>query len=72
MTTDRYLSIRILKWRTVYFKSKQSIILSVSVGLILLIMNVFFVSFIDYDTSRTNVTCFFDDTFAITLKVNVL
>ena len=63
MTIDRYLSIRSIKWRTVYFKSKQSIIASISIGLILLTMNASFVLFIDYDTTKTNTTCFSDDVF---------
>jgi hypothetical protein len=56
MTVERYLSIRIIKWRSSYFKSKQAVILSIVMGIILTIINGSFVSFIDYDTATTNIT----------------
>ena len=61
MTIERYLSVKIRKWRTKYFKSKTAVIVSISVGLAIIIMNMTFVSLIDYDTATTNITCLTDN-----------
>jgi hypothetical protein len=70
MTVERYLSIRIIKWRLSYFKTKEAIILSISMGLFLSIMNASLVSFIDFDTAKTNITCFVDEQFTRIMQVN--
>jgi hypothetical protein len=70
MTVERYLSIRIIKWRLSYFKTKEAIILSISMGFILSIMNASLVSFIDFDTAKTNITCFVDEQFTRIMQVN--
>ena len=41
MTVERYLSARIIKWRSSYFKSKQAVILSIVMGIILTIMKIY-------------------------------
>ena len=71
MTVERYLSVRIIKWRTSYFKHKHAIILSIVMGLILSIMNTSFVSFIEYDPVKTNITCFISYGFIKTMNVSI-
>ena len=71
MTVERYLSARIIKWRSSYFKSKQAVILSIVMGIILTIMNASFVSFIDFDTAATNITCLISDGNIETMNVSI-
>lgn len=71
MSFERYLSVRVIKWRTSYFKTKEAFILSIFTGLILSIINVSFVSLIDYDTNN-NETCLVDDIYSIEMRVSKL
>jgi hypothetical protein len=71
MTVERYLSIRIIKWRSSYFKSKQAVILSIVMGIILIIINGSLVSFIDYDTAKTNITCLISNGNIDTMSVSI-
>ena len=70
MTIERYLSVKIRKWRTKYFKSKTAVIVSISVGLAIIIMNMTFVSLIDYDTATTNITCLTEKHMTYQMKFN--
>ena len=69
MSIDRYLSVKIKKWRAQYFKSKTAIILSICVGAAIMIMNLTFVSLISYDSVKSNITCFTHNVFAKQMQV---
>ena len=69
MSTERFLSARIVKWRSSYFKTREAIILSISIGVIIMIINTSFVSLMDYDTATTNITCLVSDMNIVTMQV---
>ena len=69
MSLERYFSVKIRKWRIVYFKPKTAILISISMGVILFIINMTFVSLINYDTKATNITCYIDDNFTKDMEV---
>ena len=70
MSIDRYLSVKIKKWRAQYLKSKTAVILSISVGAVIMLMNLTFVSLINYDTAQSNITCFTDNVYISQMQVN--
>jgi hypothetical protein len=71
MTVERYLSVKIKKWRLTLFKTKAAIIVSIILGIILLTLNMTLSLLIDYDTKATNITCFVSDDFTKTMQVRV-
>ena len=71
MSIERYLSVRIIKWRTSYFKTNGAIFASIAMLIILVIINLSFVLFINYDTAETNITCFVDDVFTHDMEVSM-
>lgn len=71
MSVERFLSVRIIKWRTSYFKTRESVIASIAMLIVLIIMNFSFAAFIDYDTAETNVTCFTSDGFTNVMQVSI-
>jgi hypothetical protein len=71
MTVERYLSVKIKKWRLTLFKTKAAIIVSIILGIILLTLNMTLSLLIDYDTKATNITCFVSDDFTKTMQVRL-
>ena len=69
MSIDRYLSVKLIKWRTEYFKSKTAVKFSICVGVVIMVMNLTFGSLINYDTAKSNITCFTDIAFIKQIKV---
>jgi hypothetical protein len=69
ISIERYLSLKIKKWRILYFKPIEAFILSIAIGIFICSMNLTLVLFIDYDMKKTNTTCFLSDNFIVSMRV---